>query len=103
MAASSIPIPGRAVLARRCHVSGRVQGVHFRASAAQRARALALTGHARNLPDGRVEVIVCGSEHAVLEFIAWLWVGPSAAKVADVSVAVLEVSPQSLPAEFTTA
>jgi acylphosphatase len=96
--------PDRAtpLAARRCHVSGRVQGVHFRASAARRARALQLTGHARNLPDGRVEVLVVGGEQALLEFIAWLWVGPSAAKVRDVAVMVLEAPPTPVPAEFTT-
>jgi acylphosphatase len=100
MAASSVA--PRAAHARRCHVSGRVQGVHYRASAAQRARALGLTGHARNLPDGRVEVIVYGSEPAVREFIEWLWIGPSAAKVLDVAVAVLDAQPEAAPAEFTT-
>jgi acylphosphatase len=91
-----------ALHARRCHVTGRVQGVHYRASAAQRARALKLTGHARNLPDGRVEVLVVGSERAVLEFIDWLWIGPSAAKVREVTVVELEGPPTPVPAEFTT-
>jgi len=100
MAASSESAP--ALLARRCHVSGRVQGVHYRASAARRARSLQLTGHARNLPDGRVEVLVIGSERAVLEFIEWLWVGPSAAKVQDVAVMVLDAPPTPVPAQFTT-
>jgi acylphosphatase len=100
MAASSASPP--ALLARRCHVSGRVQGVHYRASAAQRARALRLTGHARNLPDGRVEILVFGSERAVLAFIDWLWIGPSAAKVRDVAVAAFEAPPAAVPSEFTT-
>jgi acylphosphatase len=91
------------LLARRCHVSGRVQGVHYRASAAQRARALGLTGYARNLPDGRVEVLVYGSEPEVLAFIEWLWVGPTAAKVLAVEVAALEHREETLPAAFTTA
>ena len=43
------------LIARRCHVSGRVQGVFYRASTRQRARELGVTGYARNLPDGRVE------------------------------------------------
>jgi acylphosphatase len=96
------------LLARRCHVSGRVQGVHYRASAAQRARGLGLAGYARNLPDGRVEVLVVGQEPAVIEFIEWLWVGPSAAKVRAVEVVALEVAALEdpvggLPAQFTTA
>jgi acylphosphatase len=87
--------------ARRCHVSGRVQGVHYRASAARRAQALRLTGHARNLPDGRVEVLVYGSEPAVREFIEWLWIGPSAAKVREVVVVEL-AAPSAVPTAFTT-
>ena len=88
---------------RRCFISGRVQGVYYRASAAQRARAAGITGHARNLPDGRVEVLVCGSENEVGEFIAWLWIGPAAAKVSHVAAEALELSPDELPREFRTA
>ena len=65
-------------------ISGRVQGVFFRASTRDRARSLGLTGYARNLPDGRVEVLACGSESAVLALKDWLWVGPSAARVTAV-------------------
>lgn len=46
-------------------VSGRVQGVFFRASTRDEALRLGLRGHARNLPDGRVEVMVSGDTHAV--------------------------------------
>jgi acylphosphatase len=89
-------------IVRRCLVSGRVQGVYYRATAAERARALGLTGHALNLPDGRVEVLACGSEHAVVEFIAWLWIGPSAAKVHDVAAEPLELASHELPVRFRT-
>ena len=89
-------------VARRCLVSGRVQGVYYRATAAERARAVGITGHARNLPDGRVEVLACGSEHAVEEFIAWLWIGPSAAKVSDVAAEALELASHELPDGFRT-
>ena len=92
----------RSWIARRCLVSGRVQGVYYRATAADRARALGLTGHALNLPDGRVEVLACGSERAVAEFIAWLWTGPSAAKVSDVTAEVLELASHELPVGFRT-
>jgi acylphosphatase len=91
------------LVVRRCLVSGRVQGVYYRASAAQRARAAGITGHARNLPDGRVEVLACGSDSAVGEFIAWLWIGPSAAKVSDVAAEALELALEQLPREFRTA
>ncbi len=71
---------------KRCFVSGRVQGVYYRASAAGKARELRLSGYARNLADGRVEALACGAPAAVDEFVRWLWVGPSAARVTGVEV-----------------
>lgn len=65
-------------------VRGRVQGVFFRASTRERAEALGLAGHARNLPDGRVEVIVCGPADAIAELEAWLAQGPPLARVESV-------------------
>ncbi len=62
-------------------VSGRVQGVFYRASTREQALALGLAGHARNLPDGRVEVLVSGGREALERFERWLWQGPSAARV----------------------
>jgi acylphosphatase len=90
-------------VARRCLVSGRVQGVYYRASAQQRARAAGIAGHARNLEDGRVEVLAYGEERLVREFIEWLWVGPSAAKVTHVIVEVIELHPELRPVDFRTA
>ncbi len=94
-------IPARIV--RRCLVSGRVQGVYYRASAAERARAAGITGHARNLPDGRVEVLACGSHAAIEAFIGWLWIGPAAAKVNHVEAESLELAQHELPRDFRTA
>jgi acylphosphatase len=65
-------------------VSGRVQGVYYRASARQRAQELGCRGYARNLVDGRVEVLAVGDPAAVSTLIEWLWQGPPAAHVADV-------------------
>ncbi len=90
-------------VARRCLVSGRVQGVYYRASAQQRARAAGIAGHARNLEDGRVEVLAYGEERRVYEFIEWLWIGPSAAKVTDVVVEIVELHPAHWPPDFRTA
>jgi acylphosphatase len=90
-------------VARRCLVSGRVQGVYYRASAQQRARAAGIAGHARNLEDGRVEVLAYGEERRVSEFIDWLRVGPSAAKVTQVIVEVVEFHPAQWPVDFRTA
>ena len=69
---------------RRFLVSGRVQGVWFRASTRQQAIALGLTGEAVNLPDGRVEVVACGGPGALDALAAWLWQGPELARVDDV-------------------
>jgi len=63
-----------------------VQGVYYRASAARRAHELGIRGYARNLPDGRVEVLACGDEQAVSAFVSWLWIGSSASRVTAVDV-----------------
>jgi acylphosphatase len=70
--------------AARFLVSGKVQGVFYRASAREQALALSLVGYAKNLPDGRVEVIVRGAESAIEALERWLWIGPAAARVDDV-------------------
>ena len=85
---------------KRCFVSGRVQGVFYRASAVEKARQVHVTGYARNLSDGRVEVLVCGEEQSVKEFCDWLWQGSPAAKVSDVGVSDAECS--EIPAVFST-
>jgi acylphosphatase len=66
-------------------VSGRVQGVFYRASAREQALRLGLTGHAKNLPDGTVEVVACGPAHALDALERWLRQGPPAARVEAVS------------------
>ena len=83
---------------RRYFVSGRVQGVFFRDSTRRRARALGLRGWARNLPDGRVEVLACGEPAALVELEAWLWAGPTHARVAEV---IAEDAVCEAPADFT--
>jgi acylphosphatase len=90
-------------VARRCVVSGRVHGVFYRASAQQRALAAGITGYAKNLSDGTVEVLACGEQASVLEFIQWLWHGPSAAKVADVRVETIECNSDAWPRGCTKA
>ncbi|KPK54448.1 MAG: acylphosphatase [Thiotrichales bacterium SG8_50] len=84
----------------RCRVSGRVQGVFFRASTRQRAQALGLTGYARNMNNGDVEVLACGDAAAVSQLCDWLWEGPAQAVVrnVDCQLQALDAPPQS----FTT-
>jgi acylphosphatase len=69
-------------------VSGRVQGVFYRAGTVEQARSLGLDGFVRNLPDGRVEVVLKGARTAISEMIGWLWRGPSRAVVSGVQVEV---------------
>ncbi|MBL6751740.1 MAG: acylphosphatase [Nevskia sp.] len=68
----------------RFAVSGRVQGVGFRASAQGRAAALGLRGWVRNRADGAVEGLACGEDAALAAFRAWLQRGPPAARVSAV-------------------
>jgi acylphosphatase len=92
-----------AIIARRCYVSGRVQGVFYRASTRQRAQELGCRGYARNLTDGRVEVLAVGDTAAVQSLVEWLWQGPPAAQVTDVICA--NVAPEEvgeLPSSFGT-
>jgi acylphosphatase len=66
-------------------VEGLVQGVFFRASTQARARELGVSGYAKNLPDGRVEVVASGSLEALAELGRWLHEGPPAARVDTVA------------------
>ena len=67
-------------------VTGQVQGVFFRAWAAQQARELGVAGWVRNCPDGSVEAHLSGSEDAVVQLLGRLHYGPSSAEVEDVIV-----------------
>ena len=70
-----------ATAAARFLVSGRVQGVAFRAYTRAQAQALGLRGHARNLADGRVEVLAVGDAAAVERLADWLKTGSPMARV----------------------
>jgi len=78
-------------------VSGRVQGVWFRASTCEEAQRLGLRGWARNLPDGRVEVLACGAQQSLARLEEWLWEGPPLAQVNAVEAQTGECDP---PAGF---
>jgi len=70
----------------RCLVAGRVQGVYYRAAAADEAMRLVLDGWVKNLADGRVEVVAAGEPAAVAVLVRWLWKGPPAARVDAVHI-----------------
>jgi Acylphosphatases len=91
------------MICRRSFVSGRVQGVFYRATCVRKARSLGLAGFARNLADGRVEVLACGEAAAVDAFVAWLWEGSPASKVTAVETSEVDSPPRQLPADFTSA
>jgi acylphosphatase len=72
----------------RLIISGRVQGVYYRASARDVAHAQHLSGWMRNRYDGDVETVVEGEEDAIHTFIAWCHDGPPGAHVAAVQVTI---------------
>lgn len=84
---------GWVAAARRFRISGRVQGVGYRAFAARTGRALNLRGGARNLDDGRVEVIASGAIHALDRLEAALGEGPSFSRVSGVEAETLGTPP----------
>lgn len=83
--------------ARHLRISGKVQGVGYRASFAAQARKLQLSGWVRNRADGSVEAAVRGTPKAVEQMVTWSRRGPSAAQVSD--VVVTPVDDGSLPAD----
>ena len=72
---------------RYVRITGRVQGVFFRAWSKQQAQSLGVTGWIRNCPDGTVETKLAGDEEAVVQLIDRLREGPPGAKVDHVEVA----------------
>jgi len=81
-------------------IRGKVQGVFFRATTAEKARSLGLSGWVRNLPDGSVEVVVKGDEEKLKELIEFCHKGPPLARVTEVLVQEVE-DPKDLPHPFS--
>lgn len=67
-------------------ITGRVQGVWFRANTQKKAKALDLTGWVKNLPDGQVEAVFEGEQEKIGQIIEWCKKGPSFARVDDVQI-----------------
>jgi acylphosphatase len=67
-------------------VTGRVQGVFFRASTLEQAQSLNLTGWVKNLPDASLEILAEGPRYALEELVNWAKQGPPEAMVQDVIV-----------------
>lgn len=85
---------------RRAWVSGTVQGVWFRVSTQKEAQRLQVNGYAKNLPDGRVEVLMSGNQKAIEALSQWLHLGPPLAQVTQV---VFEDLPYQPMERFYTA
>ena len=81
-----------AIVRAHLFITGRVQGVFFRACTRKEAQKRKLTGWVKNLYDGRVEAVFEGEEEAVQSMISWCHKGPSHAVVTDVSVKIEEAS-----------
>ncbi len=79
-------------------VAGRVQGVGFRASTVAEGRRLGLRGFARNLADGRVEIVAEGPRAAVDALLAWSRTGPPLARVETLDGPELGPAEGGLPA-----
>lgn len=77
-------------ICEKCLVHGRVQGVFYRASTQQEAHRNNVSGYAKNLDNGSVEVLLCGHPDAVGHMKAWLWQGPPTAHVSDVICHLVE-------------
>ncbi len=87
--------PAAAKVCYRCLIGGQVQGVFFRAATREQAMRLGLTGYARNLADGRVEVVVAGEIAAVAQLRDWLRTGPTMARVTGLVYEPLDYQPHS--------
>jgi acylphosphatase len=89
---------GQTAIRVRARVTGRVQGVSYRASARAVAGGLGLVGWVRNTRDGSVELEAEGPREQVGELLRWCDRGPTAARVA--AVEVTEIEPTGNDASF---
>ncbi|MBU1992934.1 MAG: acylphosphatase [Patescibacteria group bacterium] len=79
-------------------ITGTVQGVFYRAHAKEKAQTLGITGYAKNMPDGSVEILAQGERDKIEKLIEWCSEGPDASQVDNVEAEWRE--PQGKPEEF---
>ncbi|HHE76436.1 MAG TPA: acylphosphatase [Candidatus Parcubacteria bacterium] len=79
-------IKGDKIVRAHIFVSGVVQGVFFRASVAEKARNLDLSGWIKNLDDGRVEIIFEGSEERIKKMVFWIRSEPGMWRIKDIQI-----------------
>lgn len=77
-------------------VKGRVQGVGFRWTVMDHARAAGLAGWVRNEPDGTVRVFAQGEEEKIREFLDFLYIGPPRARVEKVASELREIDKSAI-------
>lgn len=65
-------------------ISGKVQGVFYRDTARRQAQLAGITGWAKNLFDGKVEIMASGKNDVVESFVTWLWEGSPTSRVDNV-------------------
>lgn len=88
------------ITCKKIRISGRVQGVFFRVSAQQQALNLEITGYAKNLSDGTVEVLACGEKEKVEILAGWLLHGPTGAEVKNMTAEIIDI--RNIPKIFIT-
>jgi acylphosphatase len=81
----------------RAVVSGKVQGVYFRAFTLEEAARLNLSGWVRNLPSGEVETLICGPSVAVDLLLDWLATGSPHSRVDHITVEELNYPDPAFP------
>jgi acylphosphatase len=85
------------------YISGRVQGVWYRASTQKTAKSLGIVGWIRNLTDGRVELVAVGDEASLNQLLEWCYQGPELAEVTHIDVSWSELSEKdALMSDFET-
>ena len=83
------------------YISGRVQGVWYRANTQKVAQKLQLTGWVKNLDDGRVELLAIGENSDLEKLLDWCYKGPEGARVSIIQHEFGEVSEQHNSFEIT--
>lgn len=81
------------MVTRQIRVSGRVQGVGYRASLRDEARRRGVNGWVRNRSDGSVEALLQGTPEAVEALLAWARRGPPGARVSDLAASAADAEP----------
>ena len=74
-----------------CIVKGHVQGVFYRANTEKQAKKIGITGWVKNLPNGDVEALLCGTESQIEELVSWMKMGPENSRVDEVIINNMEL------------